>query len=407
MTSRQRVLAAINHQKPDRLPIDLGSVSGTGIHAAVYDRLKRKLGIDTPTKVRTARNMLAEVEMAVLDRFGCDVVPVDVSAAQWSLMQPSGGFPLKLTSDRELYFSPTTVIRPEASGGWSLCNRDGTPFARMPADGFYFDFIGAPPGATIDPDKFRPSPDVSDEVLEAFAARARMMHEQTDKAVFGWGSGISLMGMSGALTDNITQGSLDEWLVMLMVEKDAANEMMDRSVEAAISRTKLLHQAAGRYIDVWGVASDDAGTQRGPMIAPEVFGEMIAPHYKKLCDWIHKHTHWKTFLHSCGSIYEYIPHWIAAGIEILNPVQISAANMEPDRLMRDFGGKIVFWGGGCETQHVLPQSRPAEIRQHVGRNIRTFDAGKGGFVFSQVHNIQPNVPVDNIIAMLEAARESG
>jgi hypothetical protein len=125
-------------------------------------------------------------------------------------------------------------------------------------------------------------------------------------------------------------------------------------VDAAIERTRLLHEAAGEYIEIWGVASDDAGTQRGGLIGPDLFAEMIAPHYKRMCDWIHRHTKWKTFLHSCGSIHGYIGHWIAAGIDILNPVQISAADMEPEKLVRDFGGKVVFWGGGCDTQHVLP-----------------------------------------------------
>jgi uroporphyrinogen-III decarboxylase len=233
------------------------------------------------------------------------------------------------------------------------------------------------------------------------------LYETTDKAFVGWGSGISFLGLSFLLTDNITQGSLDDWLCMLMVDKSAANDMMARSTDAALERTKLFFQAAGKYIEVWGVASDDAGTQRGGLIAPELFGEMIAPHYKKLCDWIHANTHWKTFLHSCGSIHDYIGAWIEAGIDILNPVQISAANMDPARLMKDFGGRIVFWGGGCETQKRLPLGTTDDIRCHVRENIRIFGAGSGGFVFSQVHNIQPNVPIDNVIAMLEAAYESG
>jgi len=209
------------------------------------------------------------------------------------------------------------------------------------------------------------------------------------------------------LTDNITQGCLDEWLCLLMTEKPTAHEMMARSIDAAIARTKLLHQAAGKYMDVWGVASDDAGTQRGCLMAPDLFREMIVPHYSRLCGWIHDNTQWRTFLHCCGAIYEYIPGWIDAGIDILNPVQISAANMEPRRLVKDFGGKIVFWGGGCDTQNILPRGTPEEIRRHVRENIRAFGSGDGGFVFSQVHNIQPNVPVENVIALLDAAYEYG
>jgi uroporphyrinogen-III decarboxylase len=132
---------------------------------------------------------------------------------------------------------------------------------------------------------------------------------------------------------------------------------------------------------------------------------MIKPHYQRLCEWIHTHTRWKTFLHSCGSIYHYIPEWIEAGVDILNPVQISAANMEPERLVREFGGKIVFWGGGCNTQEVLPHATPEEVRDHVRRNLEIFTSVRGGYVFTQVHNIQQDVPVENIEAMFQAVHE--
>jgi uroporphyrinogen-III decarboxylase len=278
----------------------------------------------------------------------------------------------------------------------------------MPKAGFYFDFI-RPTMANhkIDPAAFKPPATVSDEELKAFAARAEYLYKNTDKAILGWGASISFFGLSALLSDNITQGSLDEWLCMLMVEKEAATDMMGRATDAAINRLKLYHQAAGDKIDIWGVSSDDAGTQRGPLLQPELYREMIAPHYKRFCQWTHRNTPYKTFLHSCGSVYEYIADWIEAGIDILNPVQISAANMEPERLMREFGGKIVFWGGGCNTQEVLPHASPSEIREHVRRNIQAFSRPEGGFVFNQVHNIQPDVPVENVEAMLQAAWDFG
>ena len=406
MTSRERVRKAIHFEKPDRVPIDLGATSATCINAEVYDRLKRRLGMDTPTKVHTARNMLAQVDMEFIERFRIDTVAVDATVAGWSGQDARRGVARRLYGQRDLYYSPTANIKPDPAGGWLLCNKAGEPFARMPSDGFYFDYLQPPmSGVRIDPAKHRPCPTVPDADLEAFAARAKFLYETTDKALVGWGSGLSLVGLSAMLTDNITQGSLDEWLCMLMTEKNAAHDMMNRSAEAALARTKLYYQAAGEYMDVWGVASDDAGTQRGGLMAPELFREMIAPHYRKLCDWIHANTHWKTFLHSCGAIFDYIRDWHSAGIDIFNPVQISAANMDPRRLMREFGGKVIFWGGGCDTQSMLPKGTPEQIRLHVLENMRIFGEGAGGFVFSQVHNIQPNVPVDNIIALLDAANE--
>jgi uroporphyrinogen-III decarboxylase len=259
----------------------------------------------------------------------------------------------------------------------------------------------------IDPAAFQPRNDVTDEELEMFAEQGRFFYETTDKALLGWGASISLIGLSALLSDNITQGSLDDWLCMLMREKETAHEMMGRYVDAAIKCTELYHQAVGDYCFAWGVASDDAGTQRSEFLSPELFTEMIKPHYKRLCDWVHTHTSWKTFLHSCGSIFHYIPEWIDAGIDIINPVQISAANMKPERLVQKYGGKIVFWGGGCDTQEVLPHATPEEVREHVRRNIEIFSSGSGGYVFTQVHNIQQDVPVENVEAMLKAAYEFG
>ncbi len=181
---------------------------------------------------------------------------------------------------------------------------------------------------------------------------------------------------------------------------------MDRSVEAAISCLQLVNQAVGDRCFAWGIASDDSGTQRGEFISPDLWAEMIKPHYAKLCGWIHRHTRMKTFLHSCGSIPRLIPHLIEAGVDILNPVQTSAAGMDPAVLKSRFGGRIVFWGGGCDTQSVLPGATPEEVREHVRERMRIFKPG-GGYVFNQVHNIQANVPVENIEAMLEAAYEFG
>ena len=291
---------------------------------------------------------------------------------------------------------------------WNLLDNNNNAYARMPKDGLYFDFIRTTMAANrIDPKAFKPRDTVRDEDLDILAKRGQWLYENTDKAILGWGASISVFGLSALLSDNITQGSLDEWLCMLMTEKQTANDMMSRYVDAVIKCLKVYHEAVGDTCFAWGIASDDAGTQRGEVIAPELFTEMIKPHYKRLCDWVHAHTNWKTYLHSCGSIYHYIPEWIDAGIDILNPVQISAANMEPERLIADYSGRIVFWGGGCDTQQVLPLGTPEAIRDHVRHNLSVFASGSGGYVFTQVHNIQQNVPAENVEAMFAAVREFG
>jgi uroporphyrinogen decarboxylase len=408
MNSRERVLKAVNFEKPDRIPIDLGAIRASGINAIVYDKLKKRMGINTPTKINDSMQILADVEMEVLDRLHADVVPLDASDAKWLGMDTTKGIKKKLFCGLQVYFPPGTNIKTNEDGSWDLLDKSNRAYAHMPKDGYYFDFIRTTMAAKqIDPKALNPRDTVPDEELEILSKRAKYLYENTDKAILGWGTSISFLGLSALLSENITQGSLDEWLCMLMVEKEIANEMMSRCVDATIKCLNLYHQAVGDYCFAWGVASDDAGTQRGGLIAPALFSEMIKPHYKRLCDWIHTNTNWKTYLHSCGSIYHYIPEWIEAGIDIINPVQISAVNMEPERLMSAFGGKVVFWGGGCDTQKVLPSGTSEDVKKHVKHNINVFGSGNGGYIFNQVHNIQQNVPVENVEAMFAAAYDYG
>jgi uroporphyrinogen decarboxylase len=408
MNSRERVRCAVNHRPPDRVPIDLGGIRASGISAVVYHRIKERLGIHSPTKIHDTMQLLAEIELEVAQRLHVDVLPLDAGDAAWAGQPAAAGVARRLPGGVQVSFQPGTRIVVEPGGSWALHDEGGHAVARMPSSGFYFDFVRPTMAVErIDPDACRPPSMVPEATLRAMEERSRQLYAHTDKALVGWGASISLMGLSALLSDNITQGSLDQWLCMLMTEKAAAHQMMDRCAEAAISQMALYHQAVGDRCVAWGVASDDAGTQRCELIDPGLFAEMIKPHYRRVCDWVHTHTTWKTYLHSCGAIHDYIPHWIEAGIDILNPVQISAANMEPERLMADFGGRIVFWGGGCDTQGVLPRSSAMQVREHVRSNIQAFDRGTGGYVFCQVHNIQPDVPVENVEAMLAAAYEYG
>lgn len=409
MTSRERVAKAVNHQIPDRVPIDLGGCKASTIAAIAYDKLKRNLGIATPTKVIDARFMIAAPEEAVLRRLRVDVVPLDLSCVL-PLSRPDGEWvPRRLFDGTDVLFPPGTKIGEDAAGNWSLLNADGSPTTfQMPKGGYYFDDMSFNQGECIDPKKFRPIADISDEHLALLRDHGRALYQNTDYAILGWGFGVCFLGLS-LITDrtsNVTQGLTDEWMMMLMTEKETCHEMMDRSVEATIKCLKLVKEAVGDYVFAWGIAADDSGTQRGEFVRPELWAEMMKPHYKKLCDWIHANTKWKVFLHSCGSVYHLIPHFIEAGIDILNPVQTSAANMDPARLKREFGDKLVFWGGGCDTQSVLGKAKPEEIREHVKERLKIFGPG-GGYVFNQIHNIQANVPPENILAMFDTAHEFG
>jgi hypothetical protein len=409
MTPRERVEKAVNHETPDRVPIDLSGMKASGIAASAYDKVKRALGVCTPTRILDTRFMIAEVDEEVLRRLHVDVVPLDLSIIVNAVRPDSDWVPRRLFDGTEVLFPPGTRISEDAEGNWMLLGDDGTPSSfRMPKNGHYFDDVSFNKGGRIDPREFRPVSDISDEHLELLSGHSRSLHENTDYALLGWGFGVCFLGLS-LITDrasNVTQGLPGEWMVMLMTEKETCHELMNRSVEATISCLKLAHQAVGDRCFAWGIAADDSGTQRGEIIRPELWAEMIQPHYRKLCDWIHANTSWKTYLHSCGSVRNLLPHFIEAGVDILNPVQTSAARMEAAQLKAEFGDRIVFWGGGCDTQHVLGCASPDDIRRHVKERIEIFAPG-GGYVFNQIHNIQANVPPENIIAMFDAAYEFG
>ena len=409
MTSRERVAKAVNHQPPDRVPIDLGGCKASGIAASSYDRLKRSLGIKMPTRLLDPRFMIATVEEAVLQRLHVDVVPLDLSVIVNAVRPDSEWVPRQLFDGTHVLFPPGTRIGEDAAGNWTLLKSDGSPTSfQMPKGGYYFDDLSFNQGDRIDPKKFLPIADISDEHLALLRDYGRSLYRNTNYAILGWGFGVCFLGLS-LITDrasNVTQGLTDEWMMMLMTEKETCHEMMNRSVDATIRCLKLVNEAVGDSVFAWGIAADDSGTQRGEFIRPELWREMIQSHYKRVCDWIHANTQWKVFLHSCGSIYNLIPHFIEAGIDILNPVQTSAANMDPARLKREFGDRLVFWGGGCDTQTVLGKAKPHEIREHVRERMEIFRPG-GGYVFNQIHNIQANVPAENILAMFDAAHEFG
>jgi hypothetical protein len=409
MKPRERVAKAINFEEADRVPIDLGGHKASTISVETYDRVRRQLGLGDMPRVCDTPGMTAIVEEPVRRRFEVDVMPVDLSMVP-GLTSPAGDWvPRRLFTGTDVLFPPRTRIREEPDGSWVLLNNQGEPTSfHMPKGGYYFDDVSFNRGEVYDPAKFHPIDDIPDETLKKMEAYSRELYGGTDYALLGWGGGVCFLGLS-IVTDprsNVTMGMTNEWMMMLLTEKETCHDLMNRSVEASIKCLNLLHQAVGGRCFAWGIASDDSGTQRGEFIKPSLWAEMLKPHYRKLCDWVHQHTPWKTFMHSCGSVYYLIPHFIEAGIDILNPVQTSAANMDPTRLKQEYGRKIVFWGGGCDTQSVLGGSTPEQVREHVRERLKIFAPG-GGYVFTQVHNIQRNVPTENVFAMLDAAREFG
>jgi len=397
MTGRERVAATLRFEEPDRAPIDLGGMRSTGIHVFALAQLRRRLGLEErPLFMYDTGQCLGWPDPDVRERFHVDVVPLEPPSRNpgvgtWRPWRPAPDCPLMVPED----FHP----EPGEDGGWVLRNATGDVTSRMPKDGFYFDGTGdrfaAPEMPSVE--DYRPSDDYADGDLDILAKRAQFLFERTDCAILG-----SFFG--GNLFD-INVGGMVNWMTLVASAPERAREYVEKACDAMIRRAGLVRQAVGGKVFAL-VIGNDMGTQRSELYSPETFQRVNAPGYKRFCEWVHAHTDFKVFLHSCGSIYHYIETLIDCGIDILNPIQTSAANMAPERLKKEFGGRIVFWGGGCDTQRVLPRASPDEVREHVRERMAIFKPG-GGFVFNQVHNIQAGTPVDNIVAMLDAAREFG
>jgi len=393
MTSRERIVAALAHREPDRVPVDLGANESSGIVAVAYNRLKKHLGISGRTAVYAPLCMTCIVEPSVLDVVGADAMALYIEPAQWK------GWTLPDGSAAEI---PEGFITKNLDGGDTVqIADDGTVVSRCPAGGLYFDPVSHP----LENAKTREDIDVGrpffetfdwasyfDEGLDAMAARARTLRNETDYAVFGnmylhmFAAGQALRGFENFMMD-------------LIVDKPLAHHLLGRLVDAYLPRVDRYLDAVGPYVDIVGV-NDDLGAQRGPQISPELYREMVKPYQKRLWQYIKSKSGKPLFLHSCGSVYEFIPDFIDCGVDILNPIQTSARDMDTRRLKREFGNDLVFWGGGCDTQTVLARGTPRQVREEVRRRVDDLAPG-GGFVFCQVHNIQADVPVENMLAMYE------
>jgi uroporphyrinogen-III decarboxylase len=417
MTSRERVAAALNHQESDRVPLDLGSSGTTGIMVTTYARLREQLGVNSRSpKVSEILQMLAHVEIQVLEQLGCDVLPVSLPTGffgipyrDWKPWRTFEGIDVRVPGR----FNPV-----EDQHGDLLLSPNGDPTkrprGRMPRDGYYFDII--PYQETLDwgrldSEAFAEQFAVFDEqTLGYLRVQSEQLFEETDFALLGSFGGGGLGDMPVVMASELESPKgirkYDDFLMAHLTHPEYIKGIYARQTEVALANLRLYHEAVGERIAAIFVSGTDFGSQRGELISPDLYREFYLPFHKKINGWIHRHTSWKTFFHCCGSIHHLIPLFIEAGVDILNPVQCSAADMDPHSLKREFGDKIVFWGGGVDTQKTLPFGTPEEVGAEVADRVRTFAPG-GGFVFNSIHNIQAKVPAENIIAMYESARDVG
>ena len=398
MNSRERVLLAINHQEADRLPIDVGATRQTGIAASTYHLLKRRLGLSTPTRVYDVYQMLADIEQPILDRFGADCVGLNRPAVAfgirnegWKPWTLPDGTPVEVPGG----FNPSS----DRLGNLVLYDAGGAAIAKMPKGGLYFDRLGTFPGAArADPAGLK-IPLLSAEECDHFHAQAEAAWQNTDKAT------VAAMGPPYELFFGLGTGDFSSWMMTLACEPDYVESLYERLVDAWLENLRRFTDAVGDRVPILQF-NDDLGTQNGPFLSVKMFRDLVMPYYKRGLDWIHSNTRMKVFMHNDGAIFDFIPSLIEMGVDILNPVQTTAKGMEPKKLKEQFGKRLVFWGGSCDCQGSLAFGTPDDVAEEVRRHVEFLSPG-GGYVFASVHNIQAQVPAENVIALFETALEAG
>lgn len=414
MNSRERVLAALSHSQPDRVPVDFGSTGVSGMHVSCVAALRSYYGLDKrPVKAHEPYQMLGLPDDDLKDVLGLDVEGVPGTKTifgfrnrDWREWRTPWGQEVLVSSEFRTTVDANGDILIYPEGDLSA-----PPSGRMPVNGFFFDTIIRQ--EPIEEDRLSP-----EDNLEEFGAipdeDLRQMAESVSAAA---ATGRAVMvGIGGTAFGDIAlvpapflkhpKGIRDvaEWYMATASRREYVHTVFCRQSEVALENLARFHAAAGAAVDAIFLCGTDFGTQNSAFCSVETFRDLYFPYYRKLNDWIHSHTGWKTFKHSCGSVERFIPSFIEAGFDILNPVQCSARDMHPARLKERFGDRLTFWGGGVDTQRVLPFGTPAEVREQVLERCRIF-APCGGFVFNAIHNVQARTPVENVVAMFDALRE--
>jgi uroporphyrinogen decarboxylase len=408
MTSRERILAAAERKEPDKIPVDMGSTPSSGISAIAYGNLKNFLGINQGhIRVYDVVQQLAQPEECIIENYGIDVLDIgrtfNAGNRDW--------YDIILAEGQKAQYPAWFRPEKQKDGSFIAYTKDGTDIAFMPSSGTFFDQRYFP---WIEgyPENIKSSlPAAMEKVLwaalvhspwdhagekgfwELLRKRTLALRKKSDKALvvvagcnlFEWGTFLRRM---------------DNFLMDLFLEQKKVQELLESLMEVHINTLEKICTYLGDICDILRFG-DDLGMDSGPFIPPRLYKTLFKPHHTRLCQYVHKNSRMKTFLHSCGSIYKLMPDLIDAGYDIINPVQTNCKDMQPRRLKREFGRDITFWGGGCDTREILNKATPREVEKHVLERLEIFSP-QGGFVFNTVHNILPEVPPENIQAMFQA-----
>lgn len=416
MNSRERLIKTLNHQEPDRVVLDLGATSQTGINASTLYQLRKAMGLkEKPITIQEPAQILGKVDDDLLQALSIDVIglwnlsnTLGVKNENWKSWKMPDGTPTLMAEGMEFSTDEKGVTYTYPQGDKTVL-----PSMKLPSNGYFFDNIDR--GGEFDEDDLNAKRDFADdfsvydnETAKYLERESRRLFEETCYGIVGMCGG-------GAFGDVFTlpacwvkkkpQGirKMEDWLMAHILYPDYILELFEMQSEIALKNLEIYRQAVGDRVQVIWLSGTDFGTQNGPFTSVESYRKLYKPFHKKLNDWVHENTPWKTFYHTCGSIVPLLDDFADAGIDILNPVQCSAAGMDPKMLKEKYGDKFVFWGGGVDTQQVLPFGTPDEVRTQVKERVDILAKG-GGYVFNTIHNIVGKTPVENVLAMFEALR---
>ena len=419
MTGRERLIATLNHQQPDRTVIDLGGTSQTGINASTLYRFRKALGLpEKPIKITEPGQLLGEVDYDVINAVGADVIgllnPVNFFGYKnenWKPWQMDDGTPVLMGGGFEYDEDEkgTKYVYPQGdrSAEYScMIPKGGSFFDSVPREKFDFD---------LDEEDLTPLEDfkedfsvVDDETAKYWEQKSYELYNNTDLGVVGMLGGGAL-GDAAVIPGPAVKHPrgirrVDDWLMAHAMYPDYIKAVFRYQTDVMLKNLEIYKQAVGERIQVVWISGTDFGNQRGPMISLSTFRELYKPFYKEICDWVHQNTGWKTFFHTCGAIYDFLDDFAEMGLDCLNPLQLSANGMDPVKIKENYGDKYTFWGGGVDTQHVLPFGTPDEVRAQVRERIDILGKG-GGYVFNTIHNIVAGVPAENLMAMYDEAKK--
>jgi hypothetical protein len=414
MNSKERLQASLNHKQPDKIPVDFGGTAVTGLHASIVAKLRDHYGLEKRlVKIHEPYQCLGLVEEDLQEALGVDVTAVN-SRNTWFGFPNTAWKEWTMNDGLKVLVSKDFNYTVDEKGDTLLYPQGDTsvrPSGRMPNNGHFFDeIIRQEP---IDEDNLHVEDNleefgpISEKDLN-FLIKEAERAAATGKGVIGNFSGTALGDIACIPAPQLKNPKgirdISEWYMSTVLRPDYIYEMFERQTEIGINNYETIYNAIGDKIDAFFVCGTDFGTQDGTFCSLDTYRSLWKPHYKKINDWIHCNTNWKTFKHCCGAMASFMPDFIESGFDIVNPVQLSAKGMDGETLKREYGKDITFWGGGIDTQKTLPFGSQEEVRVQVLERCEIF-AKDGGFVFNAIHNVQAKTPIENIVAVIEAVKE--